>query len=73
MSGHEFEKQVRQKLKDLKMTPSAESWENIENRLHERKRRPVAFYWVPLLLIGLATGGYLYLNIDQKSVLSDKN
>jgi len=73
MSGHEFEKQVRQKLNDLKMTPSAESWENIENRLHERKRRPVAFYWVPLLLIGLATGGYLYLNIDQKSVLSDKN
>ena len=67
MSGHEFEKQVRQKLNDLKMTPSAESWENIEGKLRDRKRRPVIFYWVPLLLIGLAAGGYLFVNNDQKN------
>jgi hypothetical protein len=73
MSGHEFEKQVRQKLNDLKMTPSAEAWENIENSLRERKRRPAAFYWVPLLLIGLTAGGYLFLNNDHKTVLSDRN
>jgi hypothetical protein len=72
MSGHEFEKQVRQKLNDLKMTPSAESWENIEGRLRERKRRPVIFYWLPLLLIGLAAGGYLILNNDQTALLSDR-
>ena len=72
MSGHEFEKQVRQKLNDLKMTPSAESWENIEGKLRDRKRRPVIFYWVPLLLIGLAAGGYLFVNNDQKTILSDK-
>ena len=78
MSGHEFEKQVRQKLNDLKMTPSTESWENIEERLRESKRRPVIFYWLPLLLIGLAAGGYLLFNNDnlndnQNTVLSDKN
>ena len=48
MSGHEFEKQVRQKLNDLKMTPTAEAWENIEEKLRERKRRPVAIFWLPL-------------------------
>ena len=73
MSGHEFEKQVRQKLNDLKIMPSADSWENIENKLRERKRRPVAFYWVPLLLIGLAAGGYLLLNNNQNTILSEKN
>jgi hypothetical protein len=73
MSGHDFEKQVRQKLNDLKISPSTESWENIENKLRERKRRPVAFYWVPLLLLGLAAGGYFILNNDQKTILSDKN
>jgi hypothetical protein len=73
MSGHDFEKQVRQKLNDLKMTPSAGAWENIEGRLRERKRRPVVFYWLPLLLVGLAAGGYLFLNNDHKTVLSDKN
>ena len=73
MSGHEFEKQVRQKLNDLKMTPSVGSWEGIEHKLRERKRRPVAFYWVPLLLLGLAAGGYLFLNNEQNIVLSEKN
>jgi len=74
MSDHEFEKQVRQKLNDLKITPSTESWENIENKLRERKRRPVAFYWIPLLLVGLAAGGYLFLNTEHhKTFLSDKN
>lgn len=78
MSGHEFEKQVRQKLNDLKMTPSAGSWETIENKLRKRKHRPVAFYWVPLLIMGLAAGSYLFLNNDrstndQKTVISDKN
>ena len=73
MSGHEFEKQVRQKLNDLKMTPTAEAWENIEEKLRERKRRPVAIFWLPLLVIGLAAGGYLFLNNDQKTVLSDTN
>lgn len=73
MSGHDFERQVRQKLNDLKMTPSAEAWENIEGSLRERKRRPVAFYWLPLLLIGVATGGYLFLSNDHKTILSDKN
>lgn len=73
MSDHEFEKQVRQKLNDLKMTPSAGSWEGIEDKLRERKRRPVAFYWVPLLLLGLAAGGYVYFNNEQKTVLSDRN
>jgi hypothetical protein len=73
MSGHDFEKQVRQKLNDLKIIPSADSWENIENKLRERKRRPVAFYWMPLLLLGLAAGGYFILNNDQKTILSDKN
>jgi hypothetical protein len=62
MSGHEFEKQVRQKIFDLKMSPSMQAWENIEEKLKERKRRPVAFYWVPLLLVGLAAGGYFMLN-----------
>lgn len=73
MSGHEFEKQVRQKLNDLKMTPSAQAWESIEEKLHERKRRPVAFYWLPLLLIGLAAGGYLLLNNEPKIALPDNN
>ncbi|HUQ66233.1 MAG TPA: outer membrane beta-barrel protein [Flavitalea sp.] len=72
MSGHEFEKQVRQKLHDLKMSPSAEAWENIEFKLKERKRRPAAFYWVPLLLMGLAAGGFFIFNNNGQIVVADR-
>ncbi|MBL7699739.1 MAG: outer membrane beta-barrel protein [Chitinophagaceae bacterium] len=70
MSGHEFEKQVRQKLNDLKMTPSAEAWENIEQNLREKKRRLAPVLWLPLLLLGLTAGGFLFYrsSIEGSSV-----
>jgi hypothetical protein len=72
MSGHDFEKQVRHKLDDLKMKPSAQAWENIEESLRERKRRVAPFFWMPLLLIGLAAGGYFIFDKSgsQKEVVA---
>jgi hypothetical protein len=60
MSDHEFEKQVRQKLDDLRLKPSVESWEKIEDRIRKVGRRPAAVYWMPLLLLMLGAGGYFY-------------
>ena len=66
MSDHEFEKQVRQKLDDLRLTPSGGSWQKIEDGLRAGKRRPAAVYWLtPLVLIGLLAGGYFLTN-NQK-------
>ncbi len=58
MSDHKFEHRVGQKLNDLKITPSAESWLKIEDRLRKEKRRPAPIFWLSLLLIGIAVGGY---------------
>jgi hypothetical protein len=62
MSDHEFEKQVRQKLDDLRLKPSVESWGKIEDRIRKVGRRPAAIYWMPLLLLMLGGGGYFYFN-----------
>lgn len=66
MSDHKFEKQVRQKLSDLKLTPTPESWEKIENEIRERKRRAAPIFWLPLLLLGLGAGGYFILKPSFK-------
>lgn len=58
MSDHEFEKQVRQKLNDLRLTPSAASWQKIEQGIGRNKRRSTPLYWLALILIGLGAGGY---------------
>lgn len=65
MSDHKFEHQVGQKLNDLKITPSTESWVKIEDRLRQEKRRPAPIFWLPLLLIGIAIGGYFIYNNNR--------
>jgi hypothetical protein len=65
MSDHEFEKQVRQKLDDLRLKPSAESWEKIEDRVRKVGHRPATVYWMPLLLLMLGAGGYFYFNTEN--------
>ena len=71
MSDHEFEKQVRQKLDELRLTPSASSWEQIERQIRAERRRRAPLYWLPVLLIGLVAGGYFA--IDSYTGKNDLN
>jgi hypothetical protein len=65
MPVNEFEKQVQQRMEELKLTPSAEVWMEVEKRIRkEKKRRRILFWWLlPGLLLG---GGLLYFNIGEK-------
>lgn len=56
MPESDFEKQVQQELGQLKLRPSAEVWQNVENELRKKKRRRVIIIF--FLLAGLALLGY---------------
>lgn len=74
MSDHRFERKVGQKLDDLKLTPSAKSWENIERELRKDKRRPAPIFWLPLLLLGLGAIGYFVFTTTRiNTTLADNN
>lgn len=63
MQDHEFEKQVHQKMEEIKILPSDAVWKEVERRLHpkDKSRR---WLWFPFLFIALGIGGYL-MYIDQ--------
>ncbi len=53
---NEFEKQVRQKLDELNLAPSAPVWQNIKEQIKHQRDRRRKFLWLPLLFLVL-TGG----------------
>ncbi len=67
MPVNEFEKQVQQKMDELKFSPSAEVWTEVEKRIRrEKKRRRIIFWW---LLPGLLLGGSIaiyFINENKK-------
>ena len=65
MSDHQFEKNVRKQLEELKFHPNAAVWTSVEKRIAMRKKKNRGIIWIPLLL--LLTGGSIYfLERNQK-------
>jgi hypothetical protein len=68
MQDNDFEKQVHQKMGELRLLPSEAVWEQVEMRLH-RKERKRWIIWFPLLLTGLTLAGYFVINTGHLSNL----
>ncbi len=62
MEGNKFEKEIRRELEGLKITPSDQSWKNVENRIRKKRDRRLVPVLFVLLGLCLATGGYWVWN-----------
>ena len=62
MQENEFEKQVQQKMDELKLHPSDAVWQKIEARIKKEKRRRWILIFFPAMLICFLYGGYVLLN-----------
>src|SRR3954470_6189708 len=66
MSDHEFEKQVHQKLQELKLRPSDGVWMEVEKSIRQGKsRRRFMWWWMAALFVGVTAGGYILYNTAQ--------
>ena len=73
MPANDFEKNVQQKMDELKFRPAANVWEQVEARIREKKKRRKVLFWflLPGLLIG---GGILYFvftNGDKENIAAN--
>lgn len=87
MSDHDFEKQVQQKMEQLRLRPSDAVWTKVDKRIRKERRRRRVVLWLPLFLLCIVAGGYFYhdaqsnnnkftaseLNSTQTQTHSDKN
>ena len=75
MPVNEFEQQVQQKLEELQLQPSGEVWEEVEKRIQkEKKRRRVIFWWLfPLLLLGGGAAVYVFIDKEEKQIITEQN
>jgi hypothetical protein len=68
MSDHEFEKQVHQKLQELKLRPSDGVWMEVERNIRQGKsRRRFMWWWMAALFVGLTAGGIVLYNYTAQT------
>ena len=73
MSDHNFEKQIRQKLDELKVPPGDRVWSAVELQIRKDKRRRRGFVLYPLLLLLIGGGAYFIFekNLSSKTSASE--
>ena len=67
MEENKFEKQVRQKMGELKIQPSASVWENVEKRIVKKHKDGKVIFILFFLILFLLSGGYWLLNTGKNN------
>lgn len=62
---NEFEKQVQQKMEELKLVPTDPVWQKVEMQIRRKKDRRRLLFWIPLLILLL--GGGLWMDMSYHS------
>ena len=67
MQENEFEKQVQQKMDELKLHPSDAVWTKVEAQIKKEKKRRWMIIFFPIIIIGFLYGGYVLLNRNNST------
>ncbi|HEY1200598.1 MAG TPA: hypothetical protein VGE79_06435, partial [Niastella sp.] len=71
MSDHDFEKQVQQKLGELKLRPSDAVWMEVEKNIRDKKRRRrFLWLWSAALSVTLTTSGIILYHYNTRRTIT---
>jgi Na+-translocating ferredoxin:NAD+ oxidoreductase RnfG subunit len=59
---NEFEKQVQQKMEELRLVPSEPVWQKVEMQIQKKKDRRRMILWIPLFLL---IGAGLWIGVNE--------
>ncbi|MBS1599570.1 MAG: PorT family protein [Bacteroidetes bacterium] len=62
----EFEKRIRQRMEELKFSPSATVWDNLEKEIKKDKSRRRPLIWFSFFL-ALGVGGFFYFSSNKEN------
>lgn len=72
MEQNNFEKDIQQRLDDLKIPPSDSVWTNVEKRIPKKGKERRMIFILSFLLLFIAAGGYWLLNSENKNQQQDQ-
>ena len=64
MPDNPFENKAKQKLDELKFTPSDAVWQKVEGRIKKDKDRRRLLVWLPLFCLLLCAGGWYFISVE---------
>lgn len=73
MEENKFERQIQQKMDELKIQPSDSVWKKIEERIEKKKRSNRGLIFFLLIFCLFFAGGYLLWDINQPSITEINN
>lgn len=72
MQEQNFEKQVKQKMEELSLTPSEPVWKKVEEQIGSKRHRRRFFFWLPLAVLLSGAGIWLVsININTNKTVAE--
>jgi hypothetical protein len=72
MEQNNFEKNVQQKMDELKIAPSESVWTNVEKQIGKKEKDRRGIFILFFLILFLLSGGYWWLNSTKNNLKKDQ-
>ena len=72
MQENEFEKQVKNKMGELRFLPSESVWEAIKKQIEKKRRRILSFIFL-LTIMAISGGFFIYISLNNNIKKQNKS